>query len=216
MPVLSSGVIGLDSLIGGGFLVPGVFLIEGAPGTGKTSLAKAFLTKGIKNNEPCIYAEGYAPPSSIDIENALVIDCFSWRVKRPTGKYTLYPVTDLNAFFQMIKSAADETNIDSKTGRMVIDSISDFVLYTDERSVFRFTQLLVGFVKQRSLCALLVMESGVHPKEVESTLEYLVDGVIHLAVEKGKRWLKIKKMPVPHSLKRFEFNIGKRGMYISV
>ena len=34
-----SGVAGLDTILGGGFLKGGLYIIQGTPGTGKTTLA---------------------------------------------------------------------------------------------------------------------------------------------------------------------------------
>ena len=48
---LSSGIEELDHILGGGFPAKRLFLIEGAPGSGKTTLALQFLLAGVKNSE---------------------------------------------------------------------------------------------------------------------------------------------------------------------
>ena len=50
-----SGVWGLDEILSGGFSRGHVFLIEGAPGTGKTTVALQFLLEGAKAGEKCLY-----------------------------------------------------------------------------------------------------------------------------------------------------------------
>ena len=50
--IMSSGVIGLDKILEGGFICPSIILIAGGIGTGKTTLAlqSLFLTPlGIKS-----------------------------------------------------------------------------------------------------------------------------------------------------------------------
>ena len=42
----ASGVPGLDDILSGGFTKGSLFLIEGSPGTGKTTLALRFLLEG--------------------------------------------------------------------------------------------------------------------------------------------------------------------------
>jgi circadian clock protein KaiC len=42
----STGSVGLDDILGGGFDPDRVYLIEGRPGTGKTTLALQFLLEG--------------------------------------------------------------------------------------------------------------------------------------------------------------------------
>ncbi len=52
---VKSGIIGLDTLIGGGFRDKSVNVVVGASGTGKTIFALQFLLKGIEANEKGIY-----------------------------------------------------------------------------------------------------------------------------------------------------------------
>src|SRR5690349_13005887 len=50
----SSGNPGLDDILGGGFDADRVYLIEGRPGTGKTTLALQFLLGGVRLGERCL------------------------------------------------------------------------------------------------------------------------------------------------------------------
>jgi circadian clock protein KaiC len=49
------GIHGLDDVLGGGFERGRVFLLEGAPGTGKTTIATQFLMSGAKKGESTLY-----------------------------------------------------------------------------------------------------------------------------------------------------------------
>jgi circadian clock protein KaiC len=50
-----TGIPGLDNILSGGLSRGHVFLVEGAPGTGKTTLALQFLLEGIREGEKCLY-----------------------------------------------------------------------------------------------------------------------------------------------------------------
>jgi len=50
-----TGVWGLDNILSGGLSRGHVFLVEGAPGTGKTTVALQFLREGTKAGERCLY-----------------------------------------------------------------------------------------------------------------------------------------------------------------
>jgi circadian clock protein KaiC len=50
-----SGIWGLDNILSGGFSRGHVFLVEGAPGTGKTTVALQFLLEGARAGEKCLY-----------------------------------------------------------------------------------------------------------------------------------------------------------------
>src|SRR6202030_1843145 len=50
-----TGIWGLDDILSGGFSREHVFLVEGAPGTGKTTIALQFLMEGARAGEKCLY-----------------------------------------------------------------------------------------------------------------------------------------------------------------
>ena len=51
----STGISGLDDVLGGGLEKGRVFLVEGQPGTGKTTIATQFLLAGAAAGERCLY-----------------------------------------------------------------------------------------------------------------------------------------------------------------
>nr|WP_218943013.1 ATPase domain-containing protein [Sphingomonas sp. R-74633] len=50
-----TGVDGLDDILAGGLTRGRVFLLEGSPGTGKTTIATQFLMEGTARGESCLY-----------------------------------------------------------------------------------------------------------------------------------------------------------------
>lgn len=51
----ATGVGGLDDLLHGGLISDRLYLIDGAPGAGKTTLALQFLLEGVRRKERCVY-----------------------------------------------------------------------------------------------------------------------------------------------------------------
>lgn len=50
-----TGIEGLDDILAGGLARGRLFLLEGSPGTGKTTIATQFLTEGADKGERCLY-----------------------------------------------------------------------------------------------------------------------------------------------------------------
>jgi circadian clock protein KaiC len=50
-----SGISGLDEILAGGYSAGSVFLVEGEPGAGKTTVALQFLIEGAAKGERCLY-----------------------------------------------------------------------------------------------------------------------------------------------------------------
>ncbi|HWN41226.1 MAG TPA: ATPase domain-containing protein [Thermoanaerobaculia bacterium] len=55
-PRASTGIEGLDYILGGGFPRNRMYLVKGDPGAGKRTLAMQFLLAGVRAGEPGVYA----------------------------------------------------------------------------------------------------------------------------------------------------------------
>ena len=53
--LLSTGIAGLDTVLGGGLAANRIYLIEGEPGTGKTTTGLQFLREGVAHGETVVY-----------------------------------------------------------------------------------------------------------------------------------------------------------------
>src|SRR2546423_8141876 len=53
--VAATGIEGLDHILVGGFPRDHVYLLQGDPGVGKTTLGLQFLLEGVRNGETALY-----------------------------------------------------------------------------------------------------------------------------------------------------------------
>src|SRR3712207_9470014 len=52
---IATGVPGLDDILAGGYAANRAHLVEGRPGSGKTTLGLQFLLDGLRQGERCLY-----------------------------------------------------------------------------------------------------------------------------------------------------------------
>jgi circadian clock protein KaiC len=141
-----SGIWGLDNILSGGFSRGHVFLVEGAPGTGKTTLALQFLLEGVTAGEKCLYitlseterelrdgaaSHGWSLDNGIEIFELLPPES----LLDPEQQQSLLYSSDLELgeTTKQVFEAVDR----SKPDRVVLDSLSEIRLLAQSSLRYR-------------------------------------------------------------------------------
>ena len=160
-----SGVDGLDNILGGGFPRGGFYLIQGDPGSGKTTLALQFLLEGLRRGEKVFYIT----LSETKQELLQVARSHGWSLDK-------IPVLDLSAVENLLRpetqttvfhpSEVELTKVSqllldevrkTQPARVAFDSLSEFRLMAETALRYR-RQLLTlkqQFAKFKSTVLLL-------------------------------------------------------------
>src|SRR5215212_1333014 len=73
-----TGIEGLDEILGGGITANRLYLVEGTPGTGKTTFGLQFLLEGVRLGEPGLYVT----LSETEAELRAVAQTHGWSLAR--------------------------------------------------------------------------------------------------------------------------------------
>lgn len=183
---ISSGVAGLDSILNGGLSPNRLYLIEGLPGSGKTTLALQFLLEGLKNGESVLYItlsetaeelRAVAASHGWSLEGMHIHEVIaSEDLLDPAQQYTLFHPTEieLGDTTQDILSCVEQL----QPARVVIDSLSELKLLSGDPLRYRRQVLAYKQFFARRSCTVLMLDD--QPQSQEMQVRSIAHGVINL------------------------------------
>ncbi len=200
-----TGIHGLDTILRGGMPKDRMYVVEGDPGAGKTTLALQFLLEGVKRRETVLYvtlsetAEELLEVAEshgwvLEGVHLLELGALSERLERDAA-YTVYHPADVELGETTKRIRAEVERL--KPARVVLDSVSELKILSEtnaryRREILGLKQFFVG--KQ---CTVLVLDDRVSRQEQQ--LQSIAHGVIGLEREpreygETRRHINILKM----------------------
>jgi circadian clock protein KaiC len=185
--LVSTGITGLDDVLGGGFTPNRLYLIEGNPGSGKTTLALNVLLEGIRSGEKCLYVT----LSETKAELTAVARSHGWSLDGIEVLELVAPESELepanqNAMFQPsevelgVTTKAILAEVErSKPKRVIIDSLSEMRLLAQSalryrRQVLALKQYFIG-----RECTVFLLDDQTSETE-DLQLQSIAHGVVSL------------------------------------
>ncbi len=203
---VSTGIAGFDGILDGGYASNRVHLIEGQPGTGKTTLALQFLLEGATNGERCLYITLSETPDEL----RQVAETHGWNLEGieifelvpaelsldPKQQQTVVYASDLE-LGETIKMTFDEIRRVAPS-RVVFDSLSEIRLLAQNPLRYRRQVIALKHLFAQQHCTALFLDDLTEESD-DLNLHSLVHGVIrleHYALQYGaeRRRLRIFKM----------------------
>jgi circadian clock protein KaiC len=204
----SSGVEGLDDILAGGLPRGGFYLIQGDPGSGKTTLALQFLLEGLRRGEKVFYITlsetkqellKVARSHGWSLDNISVLDLSAVEnLLRPEAQTTVFHPSEVE-LMKVSQLLLDEVR-KAQPARVAFDSLSEFRLMAETALRYR-RQLLTlkqQFAKFKSTVLLLddkMDKSGVIDPHVLSLTHGVID-MEQLSPDYGtsRRRLRVSKL----------------------
>jgi circadian clock protein KaiC len=200
-----TGIRGLDEILNGGLPENHLYLVDGEPGAGKTTLALQFLLEGSRASERGLYVTlsesraellAVAKSHGWDLTNIDVFELSSLGLSEAEEGYTIFHPAEVE--LQQTVDHVLKTVEEYSPRRVVFDSLSEMRLLARDPLRFRRQILAIKQFFTGRDCTVLLLDDKSMP-ERDLQLHSIAHGVIaleHVALEYGseRRRLQVTKI----------------------
>jgi circadian clock protein KaiC len=226
-PRIKLGCPGLDNILGGGLPAGRLYLLEGDPGAGKTTLALQFVAEGIKNGERALYitlSESRseltfaAQVHGLSIGGVEIVELLPDEDDlRPEQQYTVFHPAEVELNDRMQRIVKEVRRV--KPDRLVLDALSELRMLAKDPLRYRRQILSLKDFMHDQKCTVLLLDDRTS-RDADLQLHSIVHGVVSMdrtsrEYGKARRQVAILKLRgTPYSEGAHDYSIVTGGVVV--
>jgi circadian clock protein KaiC len=184
---VATGCDGLDAILSGGFPRRRLYLIEGDPGAGKTTLALQFMLEGVKNGERALYITlsesrsdliHAAESHGLSLAQVEIVELLpNENDLLPEQQYTVFHPAEVELNDRMQRIVKEVQRV--RPERLVIDALSELRMLAKDPLRYRRQILSLKDFMAGQECTVLLLDDR-SSREPDLQLHSVVHGVVSM------------------------------------
>ncbi len=229
-----SGVIGLDELIGGGYITSSGVVLLGPIGVGKSILSRQFIWNGLVKGDQCLIVSydhaledikhsmlkcdmdisPFLENEQLKIIDYYRIDYQNLESNSIPNEYTAKGLIDI---FRNYESKMAEAFSQKKRFRAVIDSISPLLSLVNILDLFRLAHTMSSYARKYNGGGIITLHRGAQQRIFEVLTTQMTENVIELdrkiKDDRIEYQLYVSKfLNIEHSKRVHKYVLSKKGI----
>jgi circadian clock protein KaiC len=215
---ISTGVSGLDLLLGGGLVAGGVYLLMGRPGTGKTTLGNQACFTHVATGKRAVYVTLLAETHARMLRNLTSMAFFNadaiGKQIAYVGAYLVLRERKLSGLLALLRRVL----ADEKPSLLVLDGLTAAAALGEPESALKEFVAELQVLSDMSRCTTIVL-ANMNAVDAAGAEHSMVDGMIELTLDRNSqravREIEVLKFRGgEHMLGRHDMEITRDGVVV--
>lgn len=209
---IQTQIMRLDQLLHGGIPSGSQVLLKGPAFCGKEVLFDKIMASTLSHGIPVIYVSSNRAMK--EVMRGIIIQVPDFKSFNKEGLVRMYDLFTKHSDGRILKEGHRIFNIEDRDdfkrfqtdlvylmeelvqqyhgGVMIMNSLSPLINQVEQNDLMKFLQVVIARSKSYRFTNIMDMATGVHPENVENSVEYLMDGILEFKETENRNSLRLK------------------------